>query len=77
MTNTQLSFAAHGYEGSGNVLDFLRFLALVAPHEEPEPLLPKLKATGDYNLIITAQTRGSVPTELWASSYIVFMDKGK
>ncbi|HUR37792.1 MAG TPA: DUF58 domain-containing protein [Terriglobales bacterium] len=76
-TNTQLSFAAHGYEGSGNVLDFLRFLALVEPRAEAEALLPKLRSTGDYNLIITAQTRGSVPTELWASSYIVFMDKAK
>lgn len=76
-TNTQLSFAAVGYDGSVNVLDFLRYLALVEAREEPEALLPNLKATGDYNLIITAQTRGSVPTELWASSYIVFMDKGK
>lgn len=76
-TNTQLSFAAQGYEGSGNVLDFLRYLALVQARDEREPLLSKLKATGDYNLIITAQTRGSVPTELWSSSYIVFIDKSK
>lgn len=75
-TNTQLSFAACGYGGSGNVLDFLRYLALVEARAETEPLLPQLKATGAYNLIITAQARGSVPTELWASSYIVFMDKG-
>jgi uncharacterized protein (DUF58 family) len=76
-TNTQLTFAAAGYEGSTNVLDFLRFLALVAARENKESVLSQLHSTGDYNLIITAQPRGSVPTELWSSSYIVFIDKMK
>lgn len=76
-TNTQLSFAAQGYDGSANVMDFLRYLALVQPETGAEAVLPRLKDSGDYNLIITAQARGSVPTRLWASSYIVFMDKTK
>jgi uncharacterized protein (DUF58 family) len=76
-TNTQLTFVAQGYSGSSNVLDFLRYLALVKAQEEAEPLLSRLKATGDYNVIVTAQPRGSVPTELWATSYIVFIDKNK
>jgi hypothetical protein len=58
------------------VLDFLRFLALVKP-ESGESVLKSLPATQDYNLVVTAQTHGSVPTELWSSSYIVFMDKEK
>jgi uncharacterized protein (DUF58 family) len=75
-TNTQLSFVAPGYEGSSDVLDFLRFLALVKP-ESGDSVLKSLPATQDYNLVITAQAHGSVPTELWSSSYIVFMDKEK
>jgi uncharacterized protein (DUF58 family) len=74
-THTQLTFAASGYTGSGEVLDFLRFLALIEAREEKDPILSRLPASGDYNLIITAQPRGSVPTQLWSSSYIVFMDK--
>lgn len=73
-SNTQLTFAARGYGNSENVLDFLHYLALVQPSEESS-LLPELKATGDYNLVITAQPRGSLPSGLWASSYIVFMEK--
>jgi hypothetical protein len=36
--------------------------------------LRDLAASGDYNVIVTAQARGSIPTHLWASSYFVFMD---
>lgn len=75
-TNTQLSFVAPGYAGSSDVLDFLRFLALVKP-EVGVSILQSLPATQDYNLVVTAQAHGSVPTELWSSSYIVFMDKDK
>jgi uncharacterized protein (DUF58 family) len=73
-TNTQLTFCARGYEGSTDVLDFLRFLALVQVSED-KSLLPELKASSDYNVIITSQPRGGVPTELWATSYIVFMHR--
>src|SRR6185312_12139001 len=72
--STQLSFAAPGYEGSGEVLDFLRYLALVQPRAA-DSVLNQISMTDDYNLVITAQPHGSVPTRLWASSYIVFMDK--
>jgi hypothetical protein len=72
--STQLSFAAAGYEGNGEVLDFLRYLALVQPAESAS-VLQDLSVTDDYNLVVTAQPHGSVPTQLWASSYIVFMDK--
>jgi uncharacterized protein (DUF58 family) len=72
--STQLSFAAPGYEGNGEVLDFLRYLALVQP-QKSSSVLQDLPITDDYNLVVTAQPHGSVPTLLWASSYIVFMDK--
>lgn len=72
--STQLSFVAAGYEGSGEVSHFLRYLALIQPGEA-QSVLQGLPITEDYNLVVTAQAHGSVPTELWSSSYIVFMDK--
>ncbi len=72
--STQLSFVAAGYEGSGEVLDFLHYLALVQP-TPADSVLTRIPLTDDYNLVVTAQPHGSVPTRLWASSYIVFMDK--
>jgi hypothetical protein len=72
--STQLSFVAPGYQGSGEVLDFLRYLALVEPTQAAS-VLQDLTMTEDYNLVVTAQAHGSVPTQLWSSSYIVFMDK--
>jgi uncharacterized protein (DUF58 family) len=71
-SHTQLTFCAPEYEGS-NIMDFLRYLALVKA-DGKKSMLPDLKPTSDYNVIITAQPRGSLPTELWASSYIVFMN---
>lgn len=72
--STQLSFAGPGYEGGSDVLDFLRYLALAQP-ESADSVLHGLPMTEDYNLVITAQPHGSVPTQLWSSSYIIFMDK--
>jgi uncharacterized protein (DUF58 family) len=73
--STQLSFVAPGYGGSGEVLDFLHYLALVQL-AAADSVLSGIPLTEDYNLVVTAQPHGSVPTRLWASSYIVFMDKG-
>jgi hypothetical protein len=72
--NTQLSFAASGYGGSNDVMEFLRFLATVQPTEETS-VLTGLKPTQDYNIVITAQQRGSLPTELWTTAYILYMQK--
>jgi hypothetical protein len=41
-----------------------------------ESIIEKIPAgTDDYNVIVTARPRGSVPTELWACSYFIFMDE--
>ncbi|MBI2683685.1 MAG: DUF58 domain-containing protein [Acidobacteriales bacterium] len=73
-SQTQLAFVARGYSGSQNVIDFLRFLALVQP-ESGESVLRGLGDTPDYNILITSEPRGTVPTQLWASSYILFMQR--
>ena len=73
-TNTELSFVSQGFEAAHDVFTFLRFLAMVQP-AAGNSVLPELKATRDYNLVLTAQPRGTLPTALWASSYIVFLEK--
>ncbi|HVP50858.1 MAG TPA: DUF58 domain-containing protein [Terriglobales bacterium] len=71
---TDLSFAAPGYDGAGDIYDFLRYLALVEPRAG-ESALEHLEVTDDYNVILTARPRGSIPTRLWACSYFIFMNQ--
>jgi uncharacterized protein (DUF58 family) len=75
---TQLTFVAPGYHQSSGqaegIFDFLKYLALVQPAvNETENALQNLRKSPDYNIVVTAQPRGSLPTNLWASSYIIFM----
>lgn len=69
--HTELSFVAPNYSGSSDIHEFLRYLALVQP-EHGESILDSLPSTNAYSLIITARPRGSLPTAVWASSYVVF-----
>jgi uncharacterized protein (DUF58 family) len=71
--DTDLSFAAPGYDGASDIYDFLAYLALVGP-QEGGSLLESLQVTDDYNVILTARPRGSIPTALWACSYFVFIE---
>lgn len=78
--NTDLSFAAPGYQGANDIYDFLRYLALVGPRpvaEAPRSLLDELQVSDDYNVILTARPRGSIPTALWACSYFLFLGEEK
>ncbi len=73
--NTELSFAAPGYQAENEIYEFLRYLALAAPRpaeEASESLLDELHVTDDYNVILTARPRGSIPTGLWTCSYFLF-----
>jgi uncharacterized protein (DUF58 family) len=69
---TELSFVAPDYSGSEDTYEFLRYLALVQP-ATGESVLDRLSVTDDYNVILTARPRGSIPTSLWACSYFLFM----
>ena len=71
--DTDLTFAAPGYRGAPDIYDFLAYLALVGPQESGS-LLETLEMTDDYNVILTARPRGSIPTALWACSYFVFIE---
>ena len=71
--DTDLTFAGNGYAGGHDVYDFLAYLALVVPAEGAS-LLGSLNVTDDYNIILTAQPRGSIPSRLWNTSYFIFIE---
>lgn len=58
------------------VYDILRYLALVGPARQPDGnfLQQLAQETDTFKIILTAQPRGSIPTELWTSAYFVFLD---
>jgi uncharacterized protein (DUF58 family) len=73
--NTDLSFAAPDYPGSPELYDFLHYLAMVGPRPASDgaaSVVDDLPLTDDYNVILTARSRGTVPTPLWACSYFIF-----
>jgi uncharacterized protein (DUF58 family) len=58
-----------------NVFAVLRHLALVEP--VATDALPALRAVqaadpGSFQIVVTAQARGSIPAEVWNSAYVVF-----
>jgi len=73
--DTDLAFAAEGYEGAPDVYEFLHYLALVTPRAGAS-VLDQLQLTDDYNVILTTRARGSIPTRLWACSYFIFLENG-
>ncbi len=56
----------------------LERLALVGPtigRDQAGSLLARVgSATGGFNIILTCQPRGSIPTSLWGTSYMIFVD---
>ncbi len=74
--NTQLSFLSQEYRGGQQIYEFLAYLAEVNPGTSPSPI-DNLPISGDYNIILTTRSRGTIPTSLWASSYFVFLGSEK
>jgi uncharacterized protein (DUF58 family) len=57
----------------------LETLALIAPRVGPAAPIDNLlarvaSAARGFHIILTSQPRGSIPTNLWGSSYLVFID---
>lgn len=83
----EVSFLIPGHPRTRDLHEFLGWLALVEPVRatvqgaKPEtaesvddPLEELGRGPGDeYNIVITARARGTVPTALWNSSYFVFV----
>ncbi len=66
----EVSFVAPGLEPTEDVFAFLRYLALVAPREETA-VFSRLRASEDYNLIVTARAAADLPGALAARSYVI------
>jgi hypothetical protein len=72
--DAEVSFVAQGYDGSPDVYRFLSYLA-VAEAGASRSLIEDIRPSDDYNIILTARPKGSIPTALWACSYFIFMGK--
>ena len=73
--NAELSFVAQGYQGGAEVYEFLEYLATVAP-QTGSSVLDHLEISGDYNIILTTRPRATIPANLWACSYFIFVGTG-
>ncbi len=71
--NTDLSYVAPGFAGPQEIYSFLRYLALIEPGAGSS-ILERLSISDDYNLIVTARSKGTIPTALWSCSYFLFLD---
>lgn len=79
--DAEVSYQVAGQGSSREVHEFLARLAVIAPRPvgalpgPPSPLETFLHAAGngDYNIVLTARPRGSLPTALWNCSYFVFL----
>jgi uncharacterized protein (DUF58 family) len=59
------------------IFKVLRHLALARalPHDPDQKLLNELAAAPDiFKIVVTSQSRDSIPYSVWSSSYIVFLD---
>lgn len=82
--DAQLQFVSHGIEtpmtGAGEIIyPILENLALVEPQSGSAASgdnLLSYAASGarGFHIILTSQPRGSIPTHLWGTSYMIFMD---
>jgi uncharacterized protein (DUF58 family) len=71
--DAELSFAAQGYLPTRDVYGFLSYLAVV----EPKPgtsIVEQLRPSEEYNIIVTARPRGTIPTAVWSCSYLLFIE---
>jgi uncharacterized protein (DUF58 family) len=81
----QLTFALPGHPRTKDLHEFLAWLAVIEPGasgstkaqtpnaRREDPLCQmNLSGSDEYNIVVTARTRGTVPTALWNSSYFVF-----
>ena len=84
--NAEVSFVVPGHGRGADLHEFLAHLAVIEPQNnpqagpEPQPGLPRdvlreldLGSTAEYNIVLTARPRGSMPTALWNCSYFVFL----
>jgi uncharacterized protein (DUF58 family) len=80
--NAQLQFRSTGIDtdlapAEETIFRILRHLALAQPQsiEAQNQLLQELAASpGLFKVIVTTRPRGTIPADLWHSSYVIFLD---
>jgi uncharacterized protein (DUF58 family) len=80
--NAYLQFRSAGIEtmlapAEENIFAILRHLALAQPvsTEAQSALLQDLAASPElFKIIVTSRARGTIPAELWHSSYVIFLE---
>lgn len=80
--NAEISFLLPGTPRTRDLHEFLAAMAVVKPLREDRPQekgtgrdpLCEMNITDEYNIVVTARRRGTVPTALWNSSYFVFVN---
>ena len=84
LQNAEVSFVSAGQGRGGDLHEFLARLAVIEPQKDSYGQQPpqadifreiNLGGTGEYNIILTARPRGSLPTALWNCSYFIFLEE--
>ncbi|HUM05608.1 MAG TPA: DUF58 domain-containing protein [Terriglobales bacterium] len=68
--DVDISYVGPGLEPTSDVFAFLHYLALVEP-QEATPVFERLRASDDYNVIVTSRDRLQVPPNLAGRSYVI------
>ena len=68
--DVEISYVAPGLEPTTDVFGFLHYLALVEA-QEATSVFERLRASEDYNVIVTARDHSQVPPILAARSYVI------
>ncbi len=74
--DVEVSFVAPGLEPTEDIFAFLHYLALVEP-QEATPVFSRLRASEDFNLIVTPREPSAIPSSLAARSYVVSLFKDR
>ena len=80
--NAFLQFRSAGIEtglapAEETIFTILRYLAIAQPQptEVQDELLRDLAASPDlFKVIVTSRPRGTIPNQLWHSSYVIFLE---
>jgi uncharacterized protein (DUF58 family) len=86
--DAELTFAITGHRRTAELHEFLAWLAVIEPRQDGHTRREapgssslrkinledlNLGGAGEYNIVLTARPRGSLPTALWNCSYFVFL----
>jgi len=72
--DVEISFVAPALEPTADVFGFLHYLALVEP-AKATPVFSRIRASEDYNVIISARERSEIPAAFSSSSYVITLSK--